>query len=189
MVAWRTSAIKQIDSFFKQWHLRFVISNMQLCYANFPEILVFHCTGRAWNIFPWGSCLVSAFGHIALAAATLTSKGLFLHESCCQAARKCVSLQIRLLHLCCTKCVCVCEMPAPSQQHSQHRGALGLSAAINKGLRQTRLALHRAGLCHRVCLLIAVLRSFAAPELTGRGLEESGRVKRENDTCLQYWIT
>lgn len=83
-------------------------------------------------------------------------------------------------------CVCVCEMPAPSQQHSQHWGALGLSAAINKGLRQTRLALHRAGLCHRVCLLIAVLRSFAAPELTGRGLEESGRVKRENDTCLQY---
>lgn len=113
MVAWRTTAIKQIVSFFKQWHLRFVISNMQLCYANFPEILVFHCTGHTWNTFAWGSCLVSAFGHIALAAAALTSRGLFLPESCCQAARKCVSLQIRLLYLCCTKRVCVWDAGFP----------------------------------------------------------------------------
>lgn len=88
---------------------------------------------------------------------------------------------------CAAQSVCVCvRCRFPSQQRSQHRGALRLAAAINKGLRQTRLALHRAGLCHRVCLVIAVLISLAAPELTGRGLEESERVKRENATCLQY---
>lgn len=131
---------------------------------------------------------MSAFGHIALATAALTSGGVFLPESCCQAARKCVSLQIRLLcFLPVLHEACVCERcRLPSQQRSQHRGALRLAAAINKGLRQTRLALHGAGLCHRVCLVIAVLISLAAPELTGRGLEESERVKRENATCLQY---
>lgn len=126
MVAWRTSAIKQIDSFFKQWHLRFVISNMQLCYANFPEILVFHCTGHTWNTFAWGSCLVSAFGRIALAAATLTSKGLFL-----------LKVAVRLLQsvsafkpgcpTCAAQCVCMCGMPAffpaafPALEHSGSR--------------------------------------------------------------------
>lgn len=129
---------------------------------------------------------MSVFGHITLAAAALTSKGIFLPESCCQAARKCVSLQIRLLYLCCTKCVCVCEMLASPPAAFPAPGSTRLSAAINTGLRQTRLALHRAGLCHRACLVIAVLISLAAPELTGRGLEESGRVKRENATCLQY---
>lgn len=139
MVAWRTSGIKQIDSFFKQWHVRFVISNMQLCDANFPEILVFHCTGHTWNTFAWGSCLVSAFGHISLATAALTSKGLFLPESCCQSAQKCVSLQIRLLYLCCTKSVCVWDAGFPPSSIPS-TGSAQLSAAINKGLRQTRLA-------------------------------------------------
>lgn len=144
MVAWRTSAIKQIDSFFKQWHLRFVISNMQLCYANFPEILVFHCTGHTWNTFAWGSCLVSAFGRIALAAATLTSKGLFLLKVAVRPATKCVSLQTRLPYLCCSVCVYVWDASLlPSSIPST--GALRLSAAINTGLRQPRLVLPRAG--------------------------------------------
>lgn len=57
VVAWRTLAVKQIVSFFKQWRLRFDISNMRLRYANFPEILVFHCAGHTWNNFDVGSCL------------------------------------------------------------------------------------------------------------------------------------
>lgn len=33
--------------------------------------------------------------------------------------------------------------------------------------------------------VIAVLISVAVPKLTGKGLEEPERVKRENATCLQ----
>lgn len=120
MVAWRTSAIKQISSFFKQWHLRFDISNMQLCYANFPEILVFHCTGHTWNTFDWGSRLLSASGqhfHVPVSLATLISKGLFLPQRCCRAARKCVSLQSRLRYLCRVKRACGRHW-LPSQQRS-----------------------------------------------------------------------
>lgn len=89
---------------------------------------------------------------------------------------------------CAARGVCVCEMPAspPSSIPSTGERSALSRQSINKGLRQTRLALHRAGLCHRACLLIAALISLAAPELTGSGLEESGRVKRENATCLQY---
>lgn len=39
------------------------------------------------------------------------------------------------------------------------------------------LALHVAGLSHRVCTVIAVLISVAAPKLTGRGLESEVKGK------------
>lgn len=123
MVAWRTSAIKQIDSFFKQWHLWFVISNMQLCYANFPEILVFHCTGHTWNTFAWGSCLVSAFGHIAFTAAVLTSEGLFL-----------LKVAVKLLESVsafkpgCSTCVCVWDASFPPSSIPSTGSAPALSS-------------------------------------------------------------
>lgn len=111
--------------------------------------------------------------------AALISKGIFLRGRCCQAARKCVSLQTSPCYLCHTNSACGRRW-FPSRQHSQ----LWVVAAINKWLRQTCLALHIAGLGHRVCFIIAVLISVAGPKLSGRGLEESERVKRENATCL-----
>lgn len=107
VVAWRTLAVKQIVSFFKQWRLRFDISNMRLRYANFPEILVFHCAGHTWNNFDVGSCLgvlrVSISMSDLLLAARISKSSLswMLLAAC----RKRASPQTKLLYLCCKKCV------------------------------------------------------------------------------------
>lgn len=108
----------------------------------------------------------------------------FLAESCCQACYKvCQPSNQAALPVLLSVCVCVGCQPS-SQQHSQHWSTQALGsykyrvASASSGAAPCRL-------CHRVCLVIAALISLAAPELTGRGLEESGRVKRENATCLQ----
>lgn len=105
VVAWRALAVKQIVSFFKQRRLRFDISNMRVCYANFPEILVFHCAGHTWNNFDVGSCLgvlrVSvSMSDVSLAARILKS---FLSWTLLAACRKRASPQTKLLYLCCKK--------------------------------------------------------------------------------------